>query len=71
MPSPTSAARRSASGTALSARAPSMAFDPSDPEFGAQIFAGSPGQPGFGVHSDYWESGNPALTELGRIITGP
>ncbi|MBH5144554.1 hypothetical protein I3517_18295 [Rhodococcus erythropolis] len=46
-------------------------FDPSDPEFGAQMFAGSPGQPGFGVHSDYWESGNPALTELGRIITGP
>ena len=46
-------------------------FDPSDPEFGAQVFTGSPGEPGFGVHSDYWESGNPALTELGRIITGP
>ena len=48
-----------------------MAFDPSDPEFGAQVFTGSPGEPGFGVHSDYWESGNPALTEFGRIITGP
>lgn len=46
-------------------------FDPSDPEFGAQVFTGSPGEPGIGVHSDYWESGNPALTELGRIITGP
>ncbi|MDV6274413.1 alpha/beta hydrolase [Rhodococcus erythropolis] len=46
-------------------------FDPSDSEFGAQVLAGSPGEPGFGVHSDYWESGNPALTELGRIITGP
>ncbi|MFI5432462.1 alpha/beta hydrolase [Rhodococcus baikonurensis] len=46
-------------------------FDPSDPEFGAQVFTGSPGEPGIGVHSDYWERGNPALTELGRIITGP
>ncbi|MGC0366308.1 uncharacterized protein YukE [Rhodococcus sp. 27YEA15] len=45
-------------------------FDPADPAFGAQVFASAPGRPGTDVHSDYWEPGNTALTELGRIITG-
>lgn len=45
-------------------------FDPADPEFGAQVFASAPGSPGLSVHSDYWNTENPALNTLGRIISG-
>lgn len=46
-------------------------FDPADPAFGAQVFTSLPGAPGLEVHSDYWKTGNPALSEMGRIIAGP
>lgn len=45
-------------------------FDPADPTFGAQVFQSAPGSPGLAVHGQYWDTENPALTALGRIISG-
>ncbi|MFD4181070.1 alpha/beta hydrolase [Rhodococcus sp. NPDC058514] len=51
-------------------------LDPTDPDFGGQVFASNPGEPGPllgtnpGVHSEYWDRRNPSLAGMGRIIAG-
>ncbi|MGW0172597.1 alpha/beta hydrolase [Rhodococcus sp. NPDC003322] len=55
--------------------------NPARDAFGAQVFEGDPGTPWHlpilgdigidpGSHSDYWDSGNPSLEAMGRIIVG-
>ena len=50
--------------------------DPTSPDFGATVFESDPGSsyPVIGynpaAHSEYWDPGNPALKEMGRIIAG-
>ncbi|RVW08163.1 hypothetical protein EGT67_17280 [Prescottella agglutinans] len=51
-------------------------LDPTDPDFGGQVFDSNPGEPGIvlgtnpEVHSQYWDINNPALEGMGRIIAG-
>ncbi|HWE91057.1 MAG TPA: alpha/beta hydrolase [Pseudonocardiaceae bacterium] len=50
--------------------------NPSDAGFGDQVFTSNPGAAGslfgdsFAVHSQYWDSGNRALDNMGKIIAG-
>ncbi|WP_414944214.1 alpha/beta hydrolase [Amycolatopsis sp. cmx-11-32] len=49
--------------------------DPTDADFGGQVFTSAPGTDGFGgysqeAHSEYWEDNNPSLNNLGQIIAG-
>lgn len=50
--------------------------DPTGADFGATTFQAAPGPtwpfglPSIAAHSSYWDSGNPALDNMGRIIAG-
>lgn len=50
--------------------------DPTGADFGATTFEAAPGPswpfglPSVAAHSSYWDSGNPALDNMGRIIAG-
>lgn len=50
--------------------------DPTGADFGAKTFEAAPGPtwplglPSIAAHSSYWDSGNPALDNMGRIIAG-
>jgi hypothetical protein len=51
--------------------------DPTDPAFGGHTFASAPGESNWweggmsvDAHSSYWDKGNPALANLGKIIAG-
>lgn len=52
--------------------------NPSDPEFDGQAFSSNPGDEGpwyeplfsTKAHSQYWDSGNPSLDNMGRVIAG-
>ena len=59
--------------------------DPTDPAFGAQVFASAPGTPGpladdpatvvdesspAAAHGQYWDPGSPSLESIGRIAVG-
>jgi hypothetical protein len=51
--------------------------DPADPRFGGRVFTSALGTPGTGVaigseaaHSEYWNTNNVALSNVGKIISG-
>ncbi|MFI6305752.1 alpha/beta hydrolase [Amycolatopsis thailandensis] len=49
--------------------------DPTDADFGGQVFTSAPGTDGWGgysteAHSEYWGDNNPSLRNLGLIIAG-
>lgn len=53
-------------------------IDPTNPKFGGNVFESDPGTEGPWVagglseaaHSEYWNEGNPALRNMGKIIAG-
>ncbi|KFU80009.1 Alpha/beta hydrolase [Amycolatopsis lurida] len=54
---------------------PILGQDPTDADFGGQVFTSAPGTDGWGgfsteAHSEYWEDNNPSLNNLGQIIAG-
>lgn len=63
-------------GLALST--PTLGPLPTDPSFGGEAFTSAPGPAGPwyelgwnpSVHSDYWNPGNPSLTNIGDVIAG-
>ncbi|WP_410602372.1 alpha/beta hydrolase [Amycolatopsis sp. lyj-90] len=54
---------------------PILGQDPTDADFGGQVFTSAPGKDGWGgysseAHSQYWEDNNPALRNVALIIAG-
>ncbi|OXM49208.1 alpha/beta hydrolase [Amycolatopsis alba] len=54
---------------------PILGQDPTDADFGGQVFTSAPGTDGWGrysteAHSEYWEDNNPSLRNIGLIIAG-